>query len=210
MDVLTKVITEAAGFTWIDWSVFGTALVYLVLAMRQNPWCWVWGMGSCSLWAYAVFSRYNLWLDAILQLFYVVMSLIGWLNWRRSDQATKRPRDRETKRRVLPITRMTVRQHFFLLFIGFLLSFMLGYLFDVVTPTALPYADALLTTFSIINTFLLAQKKLENWLYWVVIDIGLSYLYFSSGAYLLALLMAVYVVLAAVAYFQWRKELSSR
>lgn len=184
----------------IEWLVTITALIYVILAARQNAWCWVWGIVSCSLWAYASFIFYNLWLDAGLQLFYVGMGFVGLYNWRRSDQVTKRPRE-------LPITQLSFQQNVLIVIIGTFLSLLFGYFFDVYTPAAATYLDAFVTVFSIFATFILVQKKLDNWAYWVIIDGVSIYLFASRGAYLISFVMVVYTVIALTAFIQWRKQL---
>ena len=56
------------------------------------------------------------------------------------------------------------------------------------------------------TTFLVIGKKLENWLYWIIIDIAYAFIYSYKGAYLFALLMIVYTVIAVLGYFEWRKS----
>jgi len=195
LDFFQQVITEAAALSWVDWVVTITALIYVILAARENIWCWFWGIISCSLWAYASFTFYDLWLDAILQVFYVIMAFAGIYQWRYSRQAGDD----------LPITRMKTQNHALVLAGGIALAWIFGALFDEYTPAAATYLDAVTTIFSVIATFLLVRKRLENWLYWIAIDGLYSYLYFSRGAYLFALLMVLYTGIALAAYFRWRK-----
>lgn len=196
IDFFQNILTEAAALSWVDWVVTVTALIYVVLAARENVWCWFWGIISCSLWAYASFTFYDLWLDALLQLFYVAMGFAGIYQWRYGRSAGGD----------LPVSRMGGRQHIFALAGGGALAWLFGALFDEYTPAAATYLDAVTTVFSVIATFLLVRKRLENWLYWVAIDSLYSYLYFSRGAYLFALLMVLYTGIALAAYFRWRRS----
>lgn len=68
-----EVRTALIGFAWYEWLALGTGIVYVLLAARQQRSCWYWGIVSCLLWAYADVYYYLLYLDAILQLFYVGM-----------------------------------------------------------------------------------------------------------------------------------------
>ncbi|MBK7872100.1 MAG: nicotinamide mononucleotide transporter [Saprospiraceae bacterium] len=197
--LLSQMLTEAAAFSWVDWVAILTAIVYVVLAARENPWCWVWGIVSCSLWAYASFVFYNLWLDALLQLFYVAMGFVGLYRWKFANR----------KEKTLLITQMWWVHHIHIITIGAFLSFFFGYFFDEYTPAAATYLDAFTTIFSIIATFILVQKKLENWLYWVVVDAIYAYLYASRGAYLFMLLMIAYTIIATIAFFRWKRNLVS-
>jgi nicotinamide mononucleotide transporter len=203
MQYLELMLAEAATLSWIDWVATITALLYVVLAARQNSWCWMWGMISCSLWAYASFTFYQLYLDALLQIFYVVMAVVGWYQWKRGGTAG----------RERPITRLPFRAHLIYLSSGILAAILFGYLFEAYTPAAATHLDALTTIFSILATFMLVQKRLDNWAYWVVIDLLYMGLYASRGAYLFALLMLVYTLIAARAWWNWRialKQVSSR
>ncbi len=188
-------LLELAALRAVDWAATLTAVVYVVLAARVNPWCWVWGMVSCALWAYASFFFYHLWLDAILQLFYVAMAFVGWYRWQFGG----------AQQSALPVTRLRLRQHLPILLFGGLATLVFGYFFGAYTPAAATYADAFTTVFSVIATFMLIQKKLENWLYWIVTDLAYVWLYGTRGAYLFALLMVVYTVIAIVAYRRWQK-----
>lgn len=217
-----RIITEAAALSWVDWVVTITALVYVVLAARQNIWAWAWGIVSCALWAYASFFFYHLWLDALLQLFYVAMGFLGWYQWRngriekeasiireagkegilddwQTDSAIKR-------KKALSITQLTWRENLLIVVGGSLAALSFGYFFDVYTPAAATYLDAFVTVFSVITTFMLVQKKLDNWAYWVVIDAASIYLFASRGAYLFAFIMIIYTLIAANAFLQWRKK----
>ena len=196
IDFFQNILAEAAALSWVDWVVTVTALIYVVLAARENVWCWFWGIISCSLWAYASFTFYDLWLDALLQLFYVAMGFAGIYQWRYGRSAGGD----------LPVSRMSGRSHGVVLAGGGALAWLFGALFDEYTPAAATYLDAVTTVFSVIATFLLVRKRLENWLYWVAIDGLYSYLYFSRGAYLFALLMVLYTGIALFAYFRWRRS----
>ena len=181
----------------LHWSEAGAVLfgvLYLVYAIREHPICWFLGIISCALWAYAAFVLLNLYVDALLQLFYIGMSIWGIYHWRRGGA------------KKLPVTTMTFREHIVLITFGLALSWAVGYWFDRYTAAAATYLDAFTTVFSILTTVLVVQKKLENWLYWLVIDVVYVYLYWSRGGYLFTLLFLLYLVLAIDGFRQWRRS----
>ncbi|MCB0579702.1 MAG: nicotinamide mononucleotide transporter [Phaeodactylibacter sp.] len=194
--LLQTLLTEAAALSWVDWVVTVTALIYVVLAARENVWCWFWGIISCSLWAYASFAFYDLYLDALLQLFYVAMAVVGLYQWKYGGQAGEG----------VPISRLSARQHLYILVGGTAAALLFGYFFDEYTPAAATYWDAFTTVFSVIATLILVRKILDNWAYWIVVDLVYVGLYFSRGAYLFALVMVVYVVIASFALVGWRRQ----
>lgn len=187
------ILAEAAALSWVDWVVAATALIYVVLAARGQVWCWFWGIISCSLWAYASFAFYDLYLDALLQLFYVAMAVVGIYQWKYGGQSGEGA----------PISRLSGRQHLAILAGGSLASLLFGYFFDEYTPAAATYWDAFTTVFSVIATLILVRKVLDNWAYWIITDLIYVGLYYSRGAYLFALVMVVYVAIAAFALVRW-------
>jgi len=180
----------------LDWFVMLTGLVYVVLAARESVWCWPWGILSCAAWAYGTFTLYDLWVDALLQLFYVGMGFWGLYAWLYGGSGKTE----------LPITRMQPSEHVLLLLVGSVLALLFGWLFDTYTPAAASYLDAFTTVFAILTTLLVVRKKLENWIYWMVIDALYVYLYLSRGAVLWAILMSIYVLVAAMGWVTWRRK----
>lgn len=197
MEIIFQLLEQAQSFSWIDWIATITAIIYVVLAAREKVWCWFWGIISCSLWAYASFVFYQLWMDALLQLFYVAMGFVGIYQWKYSRQSSG----------VKPTTSMTVREHLLSWVIILPSTLLFGYFFASYTPAAATYADAFTTILSIVATVVLVQKKLETWLYWILADSLYVWLYARQGALLFSLLMVIYVIIAADGYFRWRKQL---
>ncbi len=196
---LEKILEEAAAMGWVDWTVTVTALVYVVLAARENPWCWLWGIVSCGLWAYASYAFYSLYLDALLQLFYVAMGFVGLYHWRSGGTGGKEA----------PIQQWAFHRHLPWLLAGTLLSFGFGYFFDAYTTAAATYWDAFTTIFAMLATFLMTRKILENWLYWIFIDATYIFLYASRGAWLFSGVMVIYTAIAIAAYFKWQRKVKT-
>ncbi len=182
--------------TWLDWSITVTALIYVFLAAKEKVSCWIWGAVSCSLWAYADFTVYNLWVDGILQIFYVGMSLWGLYAWRFGKKADK----------PLAIHVMPIKYHALIFVAGATLTALLGFVFDKYSPTSYPYPDSFITSFSILATVLTVRKVLENWLYWIVLDMLAVFLFAARDAVLVAMVMGIYSVIAVFGYLQWRKK----
>jgi len=188
-------VQEIQGQSWVDWVAVVTAILYLVLAGLESPYCWGWGIISCLAWGYAAFYMYDLYLDGFLQGFYVVLSSWGLYLWIKGGE-------NETS---IPISVFRAWEHIAIIFGGLLISGLVGWVFYTYTDAAAPYLDALTTVFSIIITFMVVYKKLENWLYWMVIDSIYVYLYWSRGGVLFSLLFVVYLGIVVVGYFRWRR-----
>ncbi|MEL7219993.1 MAG: nicotinamide riboside transporter PnuC [Bacteroidota bacterium] len=207
--MLQQFIQDLQSLGLLDWVVTLTALIYVVLSARNNPLCWVFGIISCALWAYASYAYYDLYADALLQVFYVVMGFVGLYNWQNGRAKQEDTLDSplpETKS--LPINRASVQQHVIYITIGLTSGLLLGYAFKD-TAAAATYYDALTTSFSIIATIMLVRRNIENWLYWIIIDLAYAGLYYSRGAILFAVLMIIYVVIAFFAYWHWRRLMTT-
>ena len=191
--IFEAIQTTAQALHWSEVGAVVFGLIYIILAARENIWCWFWGILSCSLWAWATWRLYDLYADAILNLFYVVMGFVGWYQWQNKGNTKEQ-------------TTIQVKSwpfHLVVLLGGFLLGGLFGYFFDQYTAAAATYLDAITTVFAIITTFMVVYKILENWLYWIVIDIAYIYLYIGRGGFLFATLYMLYVVIAIAGFHQW-------
>lgn len=184
-------LEEIYALSWIDWVVTITGIIYVVLAAKENIWCWFWGFISCSFWAYADFYLYQLYADGFLQLFYAGMSAWGLWQWQFGTKG-KGPS---------PIRKMERHEHIWIISLSVIGGILAGYFLSTYTDAAASYPDAITTVFAIMATYLVVQKKLENWLYWMGIDFVYLFIYGSQGAYLFVLIMVIYLV---VAYYGWR------
>ncbi len=194
----------AVGLHWAEWSAVVTALVYVGLAARSSAWCWPFGFVSAVLWAWTTYALYGLVSDALLQVFYAVMAVVGWWQWQHG-RTTASGRTAQ-----LPITTLPLRAHLLWSGLAAALALVLGFGFSYLATAVATYPDAFTTTFSVLATFLLIRRKLENWLYWVVVDLAYGWLYFSRGAVLFGLLMVVYVGMAVYGYVTWRRGYKGR
>ena len=181
------------------WSESGAVIfgiIYVVLAARENVWCWFWGVLSCSLWTWATFYLYDLYIDALLQIFYVFVSFFGIYQWQKGDKGNKE----------LKISTLSANKHLAIVMGGLVVSALVGYLFAEFTTAASTYIDAITTVFSIIATFMVVRKILGNWIYWIVVDSIYVYLYWTRGSLLFTCLMIAYTIIAVFGYLEWRKK----
>jgi len=178
-----------------EWAAVVLALGYLLLAIRQNPWCWVCAILSALLYL-VIFARAGLVMQAGLQVFYAGMSVYGWRTWRAAGATP-----------VLPVTRWTSGRH--LAVIAAIIA--AGAINGVIVarddaPALLPYVDATIAWGSVLATWMVARKILENWLYWIVLDCAAAVLYWTQDLHATAVLFVVYAVLAMRGYREWMRD----
>jgi nicotinamide mononucleotide transporter len=179
----------------VEWSAVGFGLAYLILAMREHIACWTMALISTSLFLW-LFWQAKLMMESALQVYYIAMAVYGWWQWRGGKSGTEKS-----------IQTLNIRQHLLICASVALLTLGSGFWLSAQTEASQPFLDSFTTWGSIITTVLVAHKVLENWLYWIVIDIASMILYANSGLWVTVTLFALYVVLAILGYAQWRKHL---
>lgn len=198
--MLDIIIEQFWAQTWVEWLLLITAIFYVVLAARENIWCWFWGIINGGLWAYLSFKG-KLYADAMLQLYYVAIGFWGIYQWKFK---VKNAEEKELK-----ISSLSLPQHVKIIILCVLISLPFGYFLKGYTDAAATYLDSITSVFAIFTTILVARKILENWLYWIIIDGVYIYLYGSRGMLMSAFIMGIYVIISVFGYFNWKKELSS-
>jgi len=180
-----------------------SALVYVVLAAKGNVWCWPAALLSTVIYTVIFYDVY-LWMDSALQVYYMVMAFYGWYCWRNATFFGKD--SSKQKKSTISIKKWQGSTHIKAILLLSILSVIIGKMMATYTPTHFPYFDAATTVFAIFATYLVTQKVLENWIYWIVIDFFSIYLYVQKELTPTAVLFVLYVGLAAYGYLQWQKE----
>ncbi len=196
--LLADLAAEARALAGIEGIAVAAAVLYLVLAIRQQKACWYFAALSSALYVYILFGA-RLYMESALSLFYFAMAVYGWWSWTGGGQ----------RRRALGVTRWDGTLHALALLAIVCLSAGSGMLLSMHTDAAFPYVDSATTWAALWATFLVARKVLENWWYWLVIDAVLVVLFAMRGLELTALLYVVYLVLIPFGYVNWRRSLSN-
>jgi nicotinamide mononucleotide transporter len=175
-----------------------SGVAYAVLAARRNRLCWI--AGAVSSASAAFLSAINkLPMQAGLQVFYVLMSAYGWWSW-----------TRQSSRGELVIGVWPLRWHLLAGLALALLSLATAWWLRPGGASAWPLLDSLTTWFSLLATWLAARARLENWLYWIVINALMVFLFFAQKVWGMALLSVFLAVIAAAGFIGWRRRLQSQ
>ena len=171
---------------------FGLACVWLTV--RQNIWCWPTGLVMVSLYI-VIFYEARLYSDMLLQVVYVFLQFYGWHVWLHGGPDRNR----------LSVSRMSARQAVAWLSVCGAGTVLLGTLMHRNTDASFPYPDAFTTVASLIAQWLMARKVLESWLVWIIVDVVSIGLYLAKELYPTAGLYMVFLFLATLGYFAWRR-----
>jgi nicotinamide mononucleotide transporter len=177
------------------WELLAVVLgvAYLVLAMRESLWCWYAAFVSSALFVFVMWQA-GLVMETGLQVYYVVMAVYGWWRWRGGFRPDALP----ARIHVWPWW-----NHAMAIGIVLLLSIVSGLVLSEFAVAQRPYIDAFVTWSSVLTTWMVARKLLENWIYWLVIDSISLALYLDRGLYPTALLFAAYVILVVCGFIEW-------
>ncbi len=188
-----------ATSSW-EWSAVVLALIYLILAIKENIWCWPSAFFSTAIYAWLFFDV-NLFMESFLNAYYLVMAIYGWMQW--TGNKTLEPDDS------LSIVSWSLKTHLILILFLSLGVLLTGLLLSNYTTQDFAYLDSFTTIFALVATFMVTKKVLENWLYWIVIDVASVYLFYSKGLVLTSVLFSIYIILAVVGWFKWKAQFQS-
>ncbi|UZJ44662.1 nicotinamide riboside transporter PnuC [Marinimicrobium sp. C6131] len=197
-------ITQQVADTWSQWLgwelvAVTLALAYLVLAVRQNALCWYAGFLSTAIYT-ALYWNVSLLMESALNVYYMVMAVYGWWQWRHGGRG-----DTE-----LPVQTWPWRTHALVMGGIFLVSVASGTWLSYFTQAAWPYLDSFTTWAAVVTTYMVARKVLENWLYWMIINSLQMIILWERSLYLTALLMALYLVISVFGWLSWVRDYRSQ
>jgi len=193
MAFFTSVFEGILATSIIEWLAVVSSVIYVILAAKRLILCWFFAFVGSFLFVYLCYIG-DLYIESILQLFYVAMAVVGWVSWKKSASEN------------LSIKQWGLSNHILNIALSGIVAYLLGYIFDNYTNQANPYVDAFTTCYSLSATFMVTRKILGNWIYWIVIDVVSIYLYAQRDFNLTAVQYGLFSILAVFGYIAWRKE----
>lgn len=185
--------------SWLEAAAVFFGLLSVWFAKKENLLVYPTGIISVLIYVYICFFA-GLYADMGINFFFFIMSVYGWYNWTRKDQADN----------FIPITKNSVGQHFLSIAGAIAFFFVLQFVLKNYTDSTVPNWDSLTTAIFIIGMWLMALKKIENWIFWIVGDVISIPLYFHKGLVLTSFQFTVFLVIAILGYLEWRKKLNER
>jgi len=178
------------------WEVLAALLGigYVILAARESQWCWPLAFISTLIYT-LLFWQGQLPMQALLNVYYMAMAVYGYSLWRKHGNTEDD----------LAINSWSILEQLQLIIIGAVLTYAVGLYLTQSATSQSPYLDAGVTVFSVLNTWLMAKKVLQNWLYWIVIDSAAIVLYAQNGYYATIVMFSIYLILAVIGFISWQK-----
>lgn len=185
---------------WVELLATIFSLIYVFFSVKEKRISWFFGF-LCSALYIVVFFQSKFYADMSLQFYYLAVSVFGWITWKNIKN--------ENIAQTLHISTLNKSQ-FFQYFISSVAIYVVYYLIlKFLTDSTIPIMDSIVGALSVIATWMLAKKKIENWLLWIVADALALGLFIYKELYPTAVLFVFYTVMAAIGYFEWRKSLRS-
>ena len=201
MEEIIQLFSES-NFYWIEIPAAFFGILYVILAAKENIWCWFFAAISTSLQIF-IFYKNGYLAQSVLQIFYLIMGVYGYIMWNKQDQEE--------------IKEWSAKTHLYLILIGSIMIFVIGFILTEFFESSYPLLDSLTTVFSVLACYMVARKVLESWLYWIIIDILIVYLcyvqienYNAIEEYFLIFLYLTYSILAIYGYFSWIRKMKTK
>ncbi len=183
----------------IEGLAVSTGLASVWFSVKERIWVYPIGLISVSIYVYLSFI-YGIYADMGINIYYVFMSIYGWYRWLQPSEsgAAKEITRNSGKEWLLSIV---------LLLLSWVILFVILQRF---TDSEIPLWDSLTTSLAIVGMWLMAEKKVEHWLFWIATDLLSIPLYYYKDLLLTSGQFFVFTILAVIGWLQWNKSLSSR
>jgi len=173
--------------------LFGVS--YILFAAKESLWTWLFAFLSTIIYT-VLFWEGALLSSSALNFYYMGMAVYGFIMWRSGGVHGEE----------LEVSKWSPKKNLITILSGLFLTLILGTLSDIYTSANFVYLDTFVMVFSVIATWMLANKILENWIYWMVVDSAAIILYWKSGFVATIVLFILYIGLAVYAYVSWKKS----
>ena len=182
--------------------VFGILAVFFLI--KENILTWPSGIIYILI-SFVIFWQQRLYGDFILHIFFLVLNIYGWYYW-----IVGKGKNEEQ----LVVTRVSTHSMIYILMVSFVGIVVFGYFLSSIhliwtdfEKAAVPYWDSTTSILSVAGMWLTARKKIENWYFWIVVDVLATGIYIYKEIYFYAALYGIYIFLAVAGYLAWKKSM---
>jgi nicotinamide mononucleotide transporter len=183
-----------------------TGLIYLFLEIKQHRAMWLVGIFSSLVYVYVFFDS-KVYATMGLYVYYVLISVYGFLQWNRQKQETGGETGGEpaAQGRIV-YSHLTRKLAGIILPLLVLINILICYILSRYTDSAVPVIDSVITAIGIVATWMLARRIIEHWICWIAANALAVYMYYTLAMYPTMILFACYTLLAFAGYYTWKKK----
>ena len=175
-------------------------ILSVIYAKRNSILVYPTGLIGTGIFVYILYN-FSLLGDMIINFYFVLMSIYGWYYWAQK-------KDGQTLNNV---SRTSIKEYYFILILGItsLLSIYLVYNFYDKWDSWTAYIDTITTAIFFIAMYLMARRKVESWIFWIIGDLITIPLYFYKGLTISSIQYLIFLILAILGYISWKKILNN-
>jgi len=190
----TALMVQARATSWMEWTAAFFGMASVLYSRNNKVLLYPTGIISTAIYCY-MWSRTEakLYADALLNLYYLIMSIYGWILWSRQRTNAQ-----------LEISRCNTKEWLIAMGIG-IAGWAILYRLLLLTPSDVPVWDSFVSAAAWSGMWLLARRKLENWILLNISNLAAIPLYVHKNYYVTMLLTVFLFVVAISGYFNWRK-----
>ncbi|NDP27436.1 MAG: nicotinamide mononucleotide transporter [Flavobacterium sp.] len=195
---------QYATYSNLDITLEITAVIFGLLsvwyAKKDNILVFPTGLVSTFIYAYLLW-KWELLGDSMINVYYFIMSIYGWYHWTRKNGDVVE----------FPISVMTIKEKYMasVIFVSTLIFVILVYFYFNKFTNWYNYVDTLLTAIFFVGMWLMAKRKIENWIFWIIGDIISIPLYFAKGFTFTSFQYLIFTIVAIYGYIEWKKTLNN-
>lgn len=184
-------------FDWLDITTTILGLIYIYLEYKASIWLWIVGIVMPAMDIF-LYWNHGLYGDAGMAVYYTLAAIYGYIAWKWGNKIRKK------QKKEIPITYMPTK-HFLPTAVFFVVAWAATYYVLVhFTNSNVPLLDSFTNALSFVGLWALARKYVEQWLFWIIVDIVCTALYVYKGIPFKAGLYGLYVIIAVLGYFKWK------
>ena len=203
--ILASLLAPYQEYSTLNIFLEATAILFGLMSvwfsMKNSIWVYPTGIVSTVIFVYLLYN-WDLLGDMLINVYYFSMSIYGWYYWTRKSGSID----------LNPISQMSqweFRRALALFVFALCFVFVVYTLFDK-WSNVIAYIDTLTTAIFFVGMWLMARRKIENWLFWIVGDLISIPLYYVKGYSLTSIQYLIFTLVAIAGYYAWKKELYER
>ena len=197
-EIYRQFITDIQLARWQEWVSTATQIISVWYARKNNVLVYPSGIVGVVLASYVYFAMSSppLYADAILNIYYFAMSVYGWINWVQKKQDVE----------LYPISWCTTKQRWIGIGTFTLCWASIYFILISLTNSNTPVLDSMVSASAVTAMWWMAQRKIENWLAWIVSNLVAIPLNFYKGFMLFTLMYVLFLFMAWMGYQTWKKN----
>ena len=197
-DFFSTLAQNIADTTWLEYVAVLFGILSVWYARKENTLVYPTGIVNVLIFVYLCYDA-GIYANMGINIFYFFMSVYGWYSWTRRD----------AHEQVLAISRCNLSYGAVMVALLLILFVLLRFVLMRFTDSTVPGVDAFTTSIYVVGMWLMARKKVVNWIAWIIGDVIAIPLYAIQGLIFSSLQFLIFLIIAILGYIEWRRKLLS-